>query len=274
MKIYVSSDIEGVAGVVTPLQGTPGNGEYERARRLMTEEVNAAVEGAYAGGATEVLVNDSHGPMTNLLPDLLDPRAELIQGKPKPPNMVAELTADYAGAFFLGYHAGAGRHGVLAHTVNGFAFREIRLNGQPCSEATLNGAYAGTLGVPVLLLSGDDVTARECGAHFPGAQLVTTKRALGNRAARSLSPKRAQDELRHAAAAAVTLAAGGGPAPFVIPPPYVLEVVLTAPALADLAAVIPVAERVDPMTVRFQCNTMGEVLGWINVLSPLLLSLR
>ena len=272
MKIYISSDIEGVAGVVSPLQGTPGNPEYERARRLMTEEVNAAIEGAYAGGATEVLVNDSHGPMTNLLPELLDARADLIQGKPKPPNMMAELTADYAGAFFLGYHAGAGRTGVLAHTVSGFAFREIRLNGQPCSEATLNGAYAGSLGVPVLLISGDDVTARECGPHFPGAQVVTTKLALGSRAARSLSPARAREELRRAATAAMRLS--GTVPSFVIPGPYVLEVVLTAPALADLAAVIPVARRLDPVTVGFDAQTIGEVLGWINVLSPLLQSLR
>lgn len=269
MNIYISSDIEGVAGVVSSQQGTPGNPEYERARRLMTEEVNAAIEGAFAGGATEVLVNDSHGPMTNILPDLLDPRAELIQGKPKPPNMVAELTAEHAGAFFLGYHSGAGRHGVLAHTVSGFAFREIRLNGQPCSEATLNGAYAGSLGVPVLLLSGDDVTARECGVHFPGARIVTTKRALGNRAARSLSPVRARDALRAAATEAVGLVGSGTLAPFTIPGPYELEVVLRAPALADLAAVIPVARRIDPLTVGFRAETMRDVLGWINTLSPL-----
>jgi len=273
MKIYISADIEGVAGVVTPLQGTPGNGEYERARRLMTEEVNAAINGAFAGGATEVLVNDSHGPMTNLLPELLDPRAELIQGKPKPPNMVAELTEEYAGAFFLGYHAGAGRHGVLSHTVNGFAFREIRLNGQPCSEATLNGAYAGSLGVPVLLLSGDDLTAQECGAHFPGAQVVTTKRALSHRAARSLSPARAQERLRAAAIAALARARIEAPALFTIAGPYQLELVMT-PALADLAAVIPVARRIDPITVGFHADTIGEVLGWINALSPLLSTLR
>lgn len=273
MKIYISADIEGVAGVVTPLQGTPGNAEYERARRLMTEEVNAAIDGAFAGGAAAVLVNDSHGPMTNLLPDLLDPRAELIQGKPKPPNMVAELTGEYAGAFFLGYHAGAGRGGVLSHTVSGFAFREIRLNGRPCSEATLNGAYAGSLGVPVLLLSGDDVTAEECGAHFPGAEIVTTKRALGHRAARSLSPARAQELLRIAAAAALARARTEAPAPFTIPGPYALDLVM-APALADLAAVIPVARRIDPVTVGFQADTMDAVLGWINVLSPLLATLR
>ena len=98
MKIYISADIEGVAGVVSPQQGQPGNPEYERARRLMTEEVSAAIDGAFAGGATEVLVNDSHGPMTNIIPELLDPRAELILGKPKAANMCAGLDASFTGA--------------------------------------------------------------------------------------------------------------------------------------------------------------------------------
>ena len=114
MKIYISSDIEGVAGVITPQQGQPGNGEYERARRLMTEEVNAAIEGALEGGATEILVNDAHGPMTNLLPELLHPAAELIQGKPKPLNMFCGLDAGHAAVFCLGYHARASEQGVLA----------------------------------------------------------------------------------------------------------------------------------------------------------------
>src|ERR1700709_2551768 len=117
MKIYISADIEGVAGVVTTLQGTPGNLEYERARRLMTEEVSAAIDGAFAGGATEIVVNDSHGPMVNLIPELLDPRAELIIGRPKPMNMCAGLAAGFDAVFFTGYHSGAGRHGVLSHTV-------------------------------------------------------------------------------------------------------------------------------------------------------------
>ena len=190
MKIYICADIEGIAGVVAPQHGQPGNPEYERARHLMTEEVNAAIDGAFAGGASEILVNDGHGPMLNLLPEALDPRAGLLLGKPKPQNMFAGLTVEYAGVMCVGFHAGASRPGVLAHTVNGFAFREIRLNGQPCSEATLYGAYAGSLDVPVILLSGDDVTARECGALFPGAQSVVVKRALGHRAAQSLSPPR------------------------------------------------------------------------------------
>ena len=169
MKIFISADIEGVAGVVVPRHGEPGNAEYEQARRLMTEEVNAAIEGAFAGGAVEVLVNDSHGPMINILPDLLHPRAELIRGNIKPGAMFAGLDDSYSGVMCLGYHAAAAEYGVLAHTTSSSAFTAIRLNGMAASEAMFYGAYAGAMGVPVILLSGDDVTARTCGGLFPEA---------------------------------------------------------------------------------------------------------
>ncbi|MBC9176090.1 M55 family metallopeptidase [Pseudoroseomonas ludipueritiae] len=274
MKIYISADIEGVAGVVSPQQGQPGNPEYERARRLMTEEVSAAIDGAFAGGATEVLVNDSHGPMTNIIPELLDPRAELILGKPKAANMCAGLDASFGGAFFLGYHTGARRQGVLAHTVNGFAFGAIRVNGQLCSEATLNGAYAGSMGVPVLLLSGDDRTAEECGEHFPQAHRVITKQALGARAARAIAPSLARERLRAAAEAAVREAGTASLQPFVMPGPFRLEITLTSPALADLAAIIPVAQRLDAVSVAFDAPDMAGVLGWVNTVSALSAFLR
>ena len=261
MRIFISADIEGVAGVVVPSQGQPGNTEYERARRLMTEEVNAAIAGAFDGGATEVLVNDSHGPMTNLLPELLDARAELILGRPKPGGMCAGLDGSYAGVFFTGYHSGAGRHGVLSHTVNGFAFAAIRVNGIDCAEATLYGAYAGALGVPVLLLSGDDQLRAQCGPLFPGADCVVVKTALGQRAARALSPSVARERIRAAAARAV--AGRAACRPYVIAAPLRLELDLSSVTLADLVAAIPVAERVAPRTVAFAADDMAGVIGWI-----------
>jgi D-amino peptidase len=272
MKIFISADIEGVAGVVTPQQGQPGNSEYERARRLMTEEVNAAVAGAFEGGASEVVVNDSHGPMTNLLPDLLDPRAELILGRPKPTYMCAGLDGSFDGVFFTGYHSGAGQHGVLAHTVNGFAFNAIRVNGIDCAEATLYGAYAGSLGVPVALLTGDDRLREQCAALFAGAQVAQVKAALGNRAARALSPERARAVIREAAARAVRNL--GGCRPYVIPPPYRLELDLSSVVLGDLAAGIPVAERVAPRTVAFAADSMAGVIGWIGAIGAMSALLR
>ncbi len=272
MKIFISADIEGVAGVVARQQGEPGNVEYERARKLMTEEVNAAIAGAFAGGATYVLVNDSHGPMTNLLPDLLDPRAELILGRPKPMNMFCGLEAGFVGAFCTGYHASAGQHGVLSHTVNGFAFAGIRLNGIDCAEATLYGAYAGSLGVPVLLLSGDDRMQPQCGPHFPGARIAVVKHALGQRAARALSPEAARNLIRAEAEQAVRDRAKCQP--FVIPGPYRLEIDLTSVALADLAMVIPVAERVSPRRVAFAPPDVASAIGWVNTISAMSATLR
>lgn len=272
MRIYISADIEGVAGVVSPQQVTPGNGEYERARRLMTAEVNAAVEGALAAGATEVLVNDSHGAMTNLLPDELHPAAGLILGKPKPMNMFAGLDSGFAGVMCLGFHGGARRWGVLAHTTNGFAFSRVCVNGLELGEAGLYGAYAGSLGVPVILLSGDDRFAEEVEPLFPEAERVVVKQALGQRAARSVSPSVACAHLRAAAESAVRHR--DRIPPFTLAGPFTVEVEMTTPALADLAAVIPVARRLNAVTVALDADSMGGVLGWVNTLSALSAFLR
>lgn len=272
MKIYISADIEGVAGVVHPQQGSMGNGEYERARRLMTQEVNAAIAGAFAGGATEVLVNDSHGEMRNLLPDELDPRAELILGKPKPLNMFEGLTREHAGVFCLGYHARARAEGVLAHTTNGFAFSRIRLNGRELGEAGLYAAYAGALDVPVVLLSGDDRLEAETRSLFPESQYAVVKQALGQRAARSVAPERARALIRDKAEAAVRGASSTRP--FTMSGPYRLEFELNTPALCDLAAIIPVASRIDAVTVAFEPESVEHAIRWVNTLSALSAVLR
>jgi D-amino peptidase len=272
IKIYISADIEGVAGVVSPQQGSMGNGEYERARRLMTQEVNAAIEGAFAGGATEVLVNDAHGDMRNLLPDDLDPRAELISGKPKLLNMFEGLAPDHAGVICLGYHARAREAGVLAHTTNGFAFGRIRLNDAELGEAGLYGAYAGSLGVPVIMLSGDDRLKSETQPLFPDARYAVVKQAISQRAARSRSPERARDLIRSETEAAVRHAPSSRP--FIIEGPYRLEVELNTPALCDLASVIPSAMRLDAVTVAFAPESIEHAVRWVNTLSALSAVLR
>ncbi|MCB8823264.1 M55 family metallopeptidase [Microvirga rosea] len=272
MRIYISADIEGVAGVVNPQHGAMGNAEYERARRLMTQEVNAAIAGAFAGGATEVLVNDSHGDMRNLLPDELDERAELIIGKPKPLNMFEGLTPDHAGIICLGYHARARAPGILAHTVNGFAFGRIHLNGLELGEAGLYGAYAGSIGVPVILLTGDDCLQSETKDLFPDALYAVVKQSLGQRAARNLAPERARALIRAKSEEAVRGA--GGMKPFRLDGPYRLEVEFNTPALCDLAAVIPVATRLDAVTIALEPSSTEHAVRWINTLSALSAILR
>lgn len=271
MRVYISADIEGVAGVVTSLQGQPGNAEYERARRLMTEEVNAAIEGALEGGATAILVNDAHGPMTNLLPELLHPAAELIQGKPKPLDMFPGLDAGHAGVFCVGYHARASAFGVLAHTTSD-AFRAVRLNGRPLGEAGIYGAHAGSLGVPVVLVSGDDRCIAELREHFAAAEFVQVKQALGNCAARSLPLPVVRAALREGAARAVRRA--GAIPPFRIDGPYTVELEMSRPDLADLAAILPPAERRDALTVALPAATVAEAIGWMNAVSAMSAFLR
>jgi D-amino peptidase len=267
MKIFISADIEGVAGVVLPAHGEPGNLEYEQARRLMTEETNAAIAGAFDGGAAEVLVNDSHGPMINLIPDLLDPRAELIRGNIKPGGMFAGLDDSYAGAMCVGYHAAAADNGVLAHTTNGFAFTGVRLNGMAASEAMFYGAYAGAMGVPVIFLSGDDVTERSCGGLFPGAEFVRVKTALGQRAARALSPHEARNRIRAGAERATR--AAGSIKPYRVVEPCDVAFDLTSVTLADIVATIPSSIRYAPLTVGFKTETILDAIRWMRVCSML-----
>lgn len=272
MKVYICVDIEGVAGVVTPEQGTPGNTEYERARRLMTEEANAAIEGALAAGAATIVVNDAHGPMTNLLPELLRPEAQFIIGRPKPFNMFAGLTSEFDAVFCVGHHAGASGFGVLAHTTNGFAFRSVSIDGRRLGEPGLYGAYAGELGVPIALITGDDRCATENRPIFPEVTFVVVKTALANRAAQAMSVPSAREAIR--AGAEKALRNEPRPAPFVIEQPRLLELVMNHPSLADLAEVLPAAERVDATTIRFSISCVAEAIGWMNAVSAMSASLR
>ncbi|TMV79216.1 aminopeptidase, partial [Thioclava sp. BHET1] len=265
MKVYICADIEGVAGVVTPQQGMPGNPEYERARRMMTHEVNAAIAGAVAAGARQILVNDAHGPMTNLLPDELAPEAEFIVGKPKPFNMFAGLTSEFDAVFCIGHHARASGPGVLAHTTNGFAFRSVSIDERPLGEPGIYGAYAGELGVPVVLISGDDRCAADNRPLFPGAELVVVKTALGNRAAQAMSVVKARAAIRNAAQAVLT--AGNLPAPFVIEAPQNVQFVMNHPSLADLVEALPPAQRLDALTIEFAIASVAEAIGWMNAIS-------
>jgi D-amino peptidase len=161
MKVLISTDIEGVAGVVHPDQTRRGAPDYERARLWMVQEANAAIAGAFAAGAEEVFVNDSHGDFRNMPADLLDPRARAIQGKPRHLGMMAGVDLGIDAVCLVGYHSRAHGRGILAHTINGFAFASITINGQELGEAGIYGALAGEFGVPVAMASGDDVFIAE-----------------------------------------------------------------------------------------------------------------
>jgi D-amino peptidase len=231
----------------------------------MVGEVNAAIEGAFAGGATEVLVCDGHGHMRNLDLSALDERARLVTGSPKQAIMMTGLNETYAGVFLIGYHARAGSYGVLAHTINGGAFRKIILNKQELGEAGLNAAYAAHWGVPVLLVSGDDCLAQEVRQILPWTGCAVVKRALSARAADCLSPGLARQEIREQAHLAVSRIGAGSL--FALAHPLELCVQMASPILADIAENIPTLRREAPDTVVCQADDLPSVMRVLFVLS-------
>jgi D-amino peptidase len=267
-SIFVSVDMEGIGGITTVRQTTRGTDDYEWARRLMTLEANAAAEGAFDGGAVDVIVSDSHGDMGNLLPHELDGRVELVQGTPKLPwSMMAGIDEGFAGAIFVGYHAGAGTSGaILDHTYTGW-LGDVRVNGESWNETHLNTALAGIFGVPVLVVAGDRACCEQAQARLPWVRTVVTKQGFGNRAGRSRSPENVRAELRSTVAEAVKL----GDRSEVWRPegPYALEVDVTSTALADLLAIAPGTERPAVRTLRFETDDLRTlyraVLTWMNL---------
>ncbi|MFC1474079.1 M55 family metallopeptidase [Rhodococcus qingshengii] len=266
MKAYISVDMEGVAGIATFDQILRGGYGYPRAQELMTEEANAAIGGAFDGGATSVLVNDSHGTMDNLIHERLDPRARLVFGAPKAQCMAEGLTEDCAVALFVGYHAPAGAPGVLAHTFSAH-FGEIRINGLRVSEAEVNALYANSLGVPVGLVTGDDVISEIASKAFPEAEIVTVKAAHGFSATNSISPAVARKSIREAAASAVSRAAEmTSPS---VPLSFEVEVDMPSPVAAELAASIPGCVRTADRTMSTVLTSVTDLLGLITVLYEL-----
>ncbi|MDO5091104.1 MAG: M55 family metallopeptidase [Cardiobacteriaceae bacterium] len=274
MKILVSVDIEGVAGVVHPAQTRPGNGEYERARRFMAAEANAAVAGALAAGAHTVWVADAHGGFRNLAADDIDPRAILVSGKPRADGMLASVIDAADALILIGYHSRAGGQGVLAHTINGFAFADIAVNGISLGEAALYGLLAGECGVPLIFASGDQHFIAENRDFFPGAQWWQSKTALGDYAAASPAPEASAAAIEAGVMDAVRAVMLRRPAPFTMPAPYRCTVRAQTPALADLFALLPDTERLDGTTVAFVQPTMRRVIAVLNLFSAASAALR
>ncbi|MEU9930379.1 M55 family metallopeptidase [Streptomyces anulatus] len=242
MKVLISVDMEGVSGIVHSSETNPERYDYQRGRELMTADANAVVAGVLDADPTaEVLVADAHGTFRNLLPEQLDRRARLVRGKPRALNMLAGLDEETDAALFVGYHVRAGEGpGVLAHTMND-EILDVRVAGRSLGEIGLNAAMAGHLGVPVVLLSGDDAACAEMTDLVPGAVTVAVKEALGMAAAVTLHPEEARDRLRRAAADAVARRAEIQP--LALTGPLDVEVDLASPHTIDLATLVPGVSR-------------------------------
>jgi D-amino peptidase len=250
VDVYVSIDMEGVAGVSTREQCRRGADDYAIGRRLMTGEANAAVEGAMAGGADHVTVRDAHGDMANLIPDELDERAELVYGSPSAYSMMEGIDARaFDVALFVGYHAGAGvSAAVLAHTYSGASFYDVRVNGRSMTETELNALLAGVHGVPIGLVTGDDKICTLAEQRLPAVRTVAVKRGHGFTVGASMHPQAAREAIAEEAAA--TVRAAGDLEPTVEDGPFTLEVDLADLRRAELCALPPGVKR-DGRTVTY-----------------------
>ena len=264
MRVYISVDMEGVAGIVHEDQTNPVEPrcahEYARGRKLMAGEANAAIEGALAAGAEYVLVNDSHWDMRNLLAEDLHPAAELLSGGPKRLSMLEGIETRFDAALFIGYHAKAGTaRALLDHTMTDIV-RDARLNGRSMGELGLNAALAGAYGVPVALVSGDRATADEA-RDVLGADVgvVVVKDAVSRHAAKSVAPEMARKRIQEGVAEALRRPHR----PFVPPSPSTIEVDFRFTYQADYAELVPGSERRGPVTVAYTHADYKELFrGW------------
>jgi D-amino peptidase len=239
MKVYISVDMEGISGVVHNEHTSERGFDYDLARRLMMGEANAAVEGAVAAGATEVLVSDSHGGngARNLILSDLHPAADLVSGFPRPLGQMASLDGTFAVLLLVGYHTRSNAAGVINHTVHGRAINRLTIGGREMGEIGINALLAGHVGVPVGLVTGDDLTCEEALDLLPGIETARVKKALDRYAARCLPPRQAQAAIRGAAERAVRRASSF--TPFAPRHPAAWEIAFKDSGMAEIASQVP-----------------------------------
>jgi D-amino peptidase len=269
VRVLISVDMEGVAGVVAPEDVIPGHAEYERNRTYMTDEASAAVRGvlAYEPDAS-VVVCDAHAAFRNLLPDRLTRRCTLLRGAPRTHAMMTGIDGEVDAVCFVGYHGKAGTtHSVLAHTISGGIIARVRCNGQELGEIGLNAALAAHYGAVPVLATGDDTLAREAESVVPGITTVVVKRAIGNRAAEGLHPE--ESCARIEAAAKTALAARSDVHAPKFDGSVDLEVDVLRPFMTERAGLIPGVELRSPLTLGLQAADFVTAYDMIEVFSIL-----
>ncbi|MEV7546216.1 M55 family metallopeptidase [Streptomyces sp. NPDC089915] len=258
MKILISADMEGATGVTWPADVLPGTPQWERCRGMFTSDVNAAALGFYDGGADRVLINEAHWTMRNLLLEKLDARAEMITGRHKSLSMVEGVQhGDVDGVAFVGYHTGAGAEGVLAHTYLANSLTGVWLDGLRASEGVLNAHVVAEYGVPVILVTGDDLTCADAAGYAPDARTVAVKDHVSRYAALCRTPARTAADIRAAATQAVGLAVRHEP---VRGGPHTMEVEFDAEHLSMAATVVPGVERTGERRIAYTSATMYEAI--------------
>ena len=263
VKIYISADMEGLTGVVTGDQLGPTGFEYAAFREVMTAEVNAAIEAARAGGATEILVADSHGNMENLLLDKLPSDVQVVRSTPRPHGMLEGIDGSFAGVIFIGYHASTTNpRGVRAHTLSSANLADVRLGGVSMPESGLNAALAGHYGVPVLAVSGDDAAVEETKALLGDVEGAVVKWATGFHSARTLTPAAGREVIKAAVKRAMERRAERKP--YRVPMPTELEVRFKNYRPAEILALLPGVSRADAHSVRVTVKDAPEAARFLS----------
>lgn len=262
LKVFISSDMEGVAGAVTGDQLGPGGFEYSRFREFMTAEVLAAIDGARAAGATEILVADAHGNGQNLLIEQLPDDVMVVRSWPRPLMMMEGIDATFDAAILLGHHSSTTNpEGVRAHTISSANLAAVRLNGIEMSEAGINAAIAGHFGVPVVMISGDDAAVEEAQRIIGNIEGAVVKWAISFHSAKTLTPQAARAVIRERTEAAV--ARRDDIPPYVLEAPITLDLTYKNYRPAEMMAYLPGVERVDAHTVRFIGRDMVEISSFL-----------
>ncbi len=260
MKIFISADLEGINGIVSPEDIEDGESGYQQARTFMTEEANAVIEGAFKGGATEVVLCDSHSISQNIRVEMLDERALLLRGDTRRNSMVHSIDSSYDGLILLGYHAKFGTaNAILDHSFSPSMIRDIRVNGNSYGELGINSLFAASKGVPLLMATGDQALAAEAKKFYSEVETVIVKVAEGRFCAKCLPRKKTQEMLRDVASKAVMLAEKK--APVDVPKNLELQITFQQVNLADGAMRVPGIKRIDSMTVAIDCKDMDELMA-------------
>jgi len=255
MKFFISVDMEGISGVATNMQ-LKKDSEYNRFRMLMTADANAAIAGAFDAGATEVVVADGHGNMSNILIEELDERARLVSGNNRVMCQLEGLDTTFGGILFVGHHGreGGSEYSVINHTLAGICVEELKVNGKAIGETELNTFVAGDFGVPPLLITGDDAYVREVQETLPDITNVVVKRGIDRFAAELISPKKTQKLIREKAAEAVSKSREAKP--YKIEGPVHIQVRFKSTGQATMTTTLPFVQLVSPKTIEFVFDDM------------------
>ncbi len=264
-KVLISADMEGITGVTSPYDVEPGSPRWQFHRTLMASDINAAVEGFFGSGATEVVVNEAHASKRNVPLDLLDERASLIIGTHKRLGMMEGIDAGVDAVAFVGYHNGSGHQGVLAHTYIATVILDVLINGEPANEGRMNALLAAELGVPLVMFTGDDLACADASGWAPAAERVVVKRCVDRYTAECLPPARTHELIRAAAQRALAQI----PEVTATASPFTYEVTFDATHAVNATTTIPGVEQTSERSVAFTLPTMLEAIRCFKAVSTL-----